>query len=171
MCKNHLIVLPLAMLFVLASCNKESEDGSDESTDQESPESIARENDRFAAEELALSDKGVDQDGEKVWKQEAREYFDRQKNPMNRTFELPPDFARDYIEKMYQAGATRVWVTGITEFEIAQTRVNMSDSLVVVLPPEADKRAALFKIYHTLVDDEELALKDIGQKYIFFQAD
>lgn len=138
----------------------------------ETPEQLAKENNAEAESDMALSDKGVDEDGDKVWKLEAREYFDRQKHPMNRTFELSPQFAREYIEKMYAAGASKVWVTGITETEIGDTKINMSDALVVVLPTEPAKRAAAFGVYNGYMEEaEEPKLKDIGQKYIFYQAD
>lgn len=164
----------LGFMLQLASCGPASSSSSSDSEEDavETPEQLAKENNAEAEAEMALSDKGVDEDGEKVWKQEAREYFDRQKNPMNRTFELSPQFAREYIEKMYGAGATKVWVTGIDETEIGGTKINMSDTLVVVLPTEPAKRAAAFGVYNGYMEEaEEPKLKDIGQKYIFYQAD
>jgi hypothetical protein len=139
---------------------------------EESPESIAKENNESAEEELALSDKGKDDEGEKVWKQEARDFFDYQKNPRNGTFELSSGFARQFTNDVYAAGAEKVWVTGISEIELGQNKLNISDNLVVVLPADATKRKAVFDVYNReLAKADEPPLKDIGQKYIFLTGD
>ncbi len=137
----------------------------------ETPESRARANSDAGAAALAESDKGVDEDGEKVWKQDAREYYDFAKYPKNRTFEMPPQWAREFTAKIYAAGAPNVWVTRISASEIGDTIINMSDDLLIVLPSDPAKRKAVFDIYNSTFEDEELKFPDVGQKYIHFVAD
>jgi len=141
--------------------------------DDESPDEIARENTTTAAESMAESDKGVDEDGEKIWKAEARDWLNFDKHNNHRTFELPVAFAREIVEKYYKAGAEKVWMTGITELEADGVVLHISDYMVVVLPKDdAAKRAATFAVYNKVMEEaEEPALKDIGQTYIFLEGD
>lgn len=133
----------------------------------ETPESLAKENSAEALADLAASDKGVDEDGEKVWKQEAREYFDTAKNPKNRTFELPWKWAKEFTDKAYAAGAEQVWMTQISEFELGDHKFNMSDNLVVVLPSDPIKRAAIFGLYNSeMTQGGGDPMKDVGQRFI-----
>jgi hypothetical protein len=132
----------------------------------------SKENSAQAQEALVESDKGVDDDGDKIWKQGAREFFNFKKNPKNRTFEMPVEWAKKFIDEAYNAGAEQVWVTSISEFEIGEHKLNISDTLVVVLPPDPAKRKAVLEVHNNAVgDDDEMTLKDIGQKYIYIEAD
>jgi hypothetical protein len=150
---------------------RESDASADSSEAADTPENRARANSDEGAAALAESDKGVDADGEKTWKQDAREYFDYAKNPKNRTFEMPGQWARDLTAKLYAAGATHVWVTRISESTFGETSINMSDDLLIVLPDDPAKRKAVFELYNGAVADEELKFPDIGQKYIHIVAD
>ncbi len=116
--------------------------GSDASAegDGESPQQLARENARRAEEAIRESDQGVDDSGDQVWKQEARAFFDFRRNPDNRTFELDPDWARQFVEMTYAAGAPKVWVASITEFELGGDRVNIADNIVIELPSSKSQR-------------------------------
>lgn len=155
-----------------AGCERESASEEAEISEAaETPEARARANSDAGAAALAESDKGVDEDGEKVWKQDAREYYDFAKYPKNRTFEMPPQWAREFTVKLYAAGAPHVWVTRISASEIGETTINMSDDLLIVLPSDPAKRKAVFELYSSTFEDEELKFPDVGQKYIHIVAD
>lgn len=161
-----------SLVFGTLGCGQEStSEDAEVSQAAETPESRARANSDEGAAALAESDKGVDEDGERVWKQDAREYYDFAKYPKNRTFEMPPQWAREITAKLYTAGAPAVWVTRISATDIGDTRINMSDDLLIVLPSEPPKRKAFFEIYNSTFEDEELKFPDVGQKYILFVAD
>lgn len=139
---------------------------------ESTPEDLARAMDEEGAAALAESDRGVDEDGEKTWKQDAREFYDRTKNPANRTFEMPWQWAKEFTEKAYAAGAQEVWVTCIFETDFGEGNViNISDDLLIVLPEDPAKRKAIFELYNSEMDYEEMQLPDIGQKYIYIVAD
>ena len=137
-----------------------------------SPAQVARENSQTAADSLSESDKGVGESGDRVWKQEARAFFDFDKYPDNRTFELDPDWARKFIETAYGAGAPQVWVTSISEFAFGGEKINIADTMVVVLPHEREKRQLIFGAYNAPFEAAgEQPLADIGQDYIFIAGD
>jgi hypothetical protein len=168
------MLVTIVALACVGGCDTSRDTSSDEDTAavEESPESIAKENNQSAEEDMALSDKGKDEDGDKVWKQEARDFFDYQKNPRNSTFELSSQFARTFTNNVYAAGAEKVWVTAISETEIGQNKIHMSDNMVVVLPTDPTKRKAVFGVYNKELEKaDEPPLKDIGQKYIFITGD
>ena len=172
-----LILLSMTFSFCVVACDAPADEADEDSESsevaaEETPESLARENNESAVEELAASDKGVDEEGEKLWKQEARDFFDFKKNPNNRTFELSSTFARQFTEDVYKAGAPTVWVTSIGEIELGDQKYNVSDNLVVVLPDDAEKRKAVFAVYNKLIGEAgDAAMSDIGQKYIFITGD
>lgn len=177
--RTWLLVAPLvavAMLPGLAGCDEGSSEADSEYSESEyeyddSPEGRARQNSAEGEAALAESDRGVDEEGEKTWKQDAREYFDRQKNPNNRTFEMPWQWAKEFTERLYAAGAEKVWVTRIFGDDFDGTVINMSDDLLIVLPDDAAKRKAVFALYNGEMEYEEMQYPDVGQKYIFIVAD
>lgn len=141
---------------------------------EQSPQQIAQENSDLAAAALAESDKGVDESGDKVWKQDAREFFNRDANPLNRTFELPWQWAGDFTRQAYEAGAEKVWMVSISEFELGGEKFHVSDCMVVVLPKDPAARATLISTYNQVTgvsDDPTLAITDAGQKYLFIVGD
>ena len=123
------------------------------------------------AEALAESNRGVDEDGQKTWKQEALAYYDLERNPANRTFEMPREWAVEFTKKLYDAGAEKVWVTRIFAEDFDGTVINMSDDLLIVLPSDPAKRKAVIDLYNGEMDDEEMAIADVGQDYILIVAD
>lgn len=149
--------------------------GSDAGADadgEESPQQLARENAKLSEEAMRESDKGVDDSGDRVWKHDARAFFDFGRNPDNRTFELDPDWARQFVETAYAAGAPKVWVTTISEFEMGGDRVNISDNMVVVLPSSAAKRQAILGAYNAELEQARLTpLADVGQDYLLVAGD
>lgn len=164
------ILAPLVVAMILAlGCNGEDEYASEE--EAQTPEARSKYNSEDGESALADSDRGVDEEGEKTWKQEALEYYDLEKNPANRTFEMPREWAVEFTKKMYAAGAEKVWVTRIFGEDFDGTVINMSDDLLVVLPDDAAKRQAIFAAYNGEMEDEEMKLVDVGQKYIFIVAD
>ena len=164
------LLLPLCICVPIAGC-----DGGDDEyayEEAETPEARARLSSEDGEAALAESDRGVDEEGEKTWKQEALDYYDLERNPANRTFEMPREWAVQFTKKMYAAGAERVWVTRIFAEDFGDGDViNMSDDLLIALPEDAAKRKAIFELYNAEMDYEEMKLADIGQKYIFIVAD
>lgn len=157
----------LVIACAVLGCNGEDEYAGEADT----PESRARASSDDGAAALAESDRGVDEEGEKTWKQEALDYYDL-RNPANRTFEMPRDWAIDFTKKLYAAGAEKVWVTRITAEDFGDGDVmNISDDLLIVLPQDPAKRQAIIALYNAEMEYEELSLADIGQKYIFLVAD
>lgn len=71
---------------------------------------------------------------------------------------------KEIVQKYYDAGAPRVYVTGIEEFQGKR----ISASIAVELPSDKAGREKVFKADESLAtelgDDEPI--KDIGQKYI-----
>jgi hypothetical protein len=72
-----------------------------------------------------------------------------------------------FVETLYAAGALEVWVTGIydEDWRIEAKGGPYADTLIVHLPPEEEKRLALFEI----ADEEALREgfapeSDTGQK-------
>ena len=175
--KSMLVVLvAIGMTGIgLVGCDEGADRDSVESSEaqeaSDDPAARARANSDEGAAALAESDKGVDEEGEKTWKQDAREYYDFAKNPKNRTFEMPVTFARELTAKLYAAGADRVWVTRITSTEIGDTTINMSDDLLIVLPADPTKRKAVFAVHQAAFEDAEMHFPDVGQKYIHIVAD
>lgn len=165
------LLLPLMLSASLVIGCGGSTSASDEGTG-ESPEQVAKENARIAIQALADSDKGIDDSGDRLWKQEAREYFNYKKYPDNRTFELNADWARDFTEAAYAAGAEQIWVVEISEFELAGEKFNISDNLVVVLPSDKHKRHAIFRAYNVPLEEAGFdPLMDVGQQHIFITGD
>jgi len=167
---NKLLLCVILAASLLGGCGGGST--SDAESDGESPERVARENARTALQALADSDKGIDDSGDRLWKQEAREYFNYRKHPDNRTFELNADWAREFTEAAYSAGAEEVWVVEISEFELAGDKYNMSDNMVVVLPLDRQKRDAIFRAYNLPLQEAGFeSLADVGQSHIFITGD
>lgn len=167
---RNLLPLIVVAMFLALGCSGEDDYASEE--EAQTPEARAKYNSEDGAAALAESDRGVDEEGEKTWKQEALEYYDLEKNPNNRTFEMPRDWAIDFTKKMYAAGAEKVWVTRIFAEDFGDgTVINMSDDLLVVLPEDAAKRKVIFDLYNAEMDYEEMKLADVGQNYIFIVAD
>jgi hypothetical protein len=160
-----------AVPIVAVGCDNSSENGDSGSYEEESPESRARDMDEEGAAALAESDRGVDEEGEKTWKQEALDYYDLAKYPANRTFEMPREWAVGFTKRLYAAGAERVWVTRIFAEDFDGTVINMSDDLLVVLPTDSAKRKAIIDLYNTEMEYEEMKIADVGQKYIYIVAD
>jgi hypothetical protein len=159
-------ILPTCLVLLVATSALRADDGDIKTR--------SKANSDEAAAAMKLADKGVDEDGDKVWKQEAREFFDFKKNPKNRTFEMPVAWARKFIDGAYAAGAEKVWVVGITETELAGHKFHISDEIVVVLPNDPARRKAVFDAYHKALGedaDEEQKLVDVGQAYLYVQAD
>lgn len=139
--------------------------------DPDTPEGRARQNSEEGAAALAESDRGVDDDGEKVWKQDARAFYDSKGSPNNATFEMPWDWAADFTNRLHAAGAPAVWVTRISDAGIEGRTIYISDDLLVVLPDDPAARAAVFALYNSEMEDAELQFPDVGQQYIFLVAD
>lgn len=169
------LLMALALLInINATCyadESDDEQETEEVDESESPEARSREISDEGEAALAESDKGVDEDGEKVSKMEALEYHDLEKHPENRTFEMPRQWAIEFTQKMYKAGAEKVWVTRISDEEIEGHKFRMSDDLLIVLPADSARRKAIFEIWNGEMEDEEMRLVDVGQKYIFLVAD
>lgn len=149
--------------------------GSDASADAnggESPQELARENAKHAEEMIRESDKGADDSGDRVWKQEARAFFDFRRNPDNRTFELDPDWARQFTEMAYAAGAPNVWVASISEIELGGLRANIADNIVIELPSSKAQRAEILGAYNAELEACGLTpLADVGQEYLLIAGD
>ena len=154
-----------------AGCDNSPSDADGGSYQEETPEARARDMSDEGAEALAESNRGVDEDGQKTWKQEALEYYDLERNPANRTFEMPRKWAVEFTKKLYAAGAEKVWVTRIFAEDFDGTVINMSDDLLIVLPSDPAKRKAVIDLYNGEMDDEEMAITDVGQDYILIVAD
>lgn len=167
---NQLLLSSILAAALLGGCGGSST--SEVDTDGESPQRAAQENARTAQQALADSDKGVDDSGDRLWKQEAREYFNYRKHPDNRTFELDADWAREFTEAAYSAGAEEVWVVEISEIELAGDKYNVSDNMVVVLPSDKHKRDAIFQAYNLPMQEAGFeSLADVGQSHIFITGD
>jgi len=169
------LLMTLALLLnINATCYADETDDEQETEEvdqSDSPEARSKENSNEGEAALAESDKGVDEDGEKVSKMEALEYYDLEKHPENRTFEMPRQWAIDFTKRMYTAGAEKVWVTRITDEDWDGTKFRMSDDLLIVLPADASKRKAIFEHWNGEMEDEEMKLVDVGQKFVFLVAD
>jgi hypothetical protein len=164
----------IAILLTLIGCPGISCSGRDEANDaqREDPKTLARENNATAKTELEIAERGADESGDRVWKQEAREFLDFDRNTANRTFELDPDWARQFVESAYDAGAEKVWVTGISEFELAGERLNMADNMVVVLPNDQNKRQAILGLYNKDLEEAGVpTIADVGQDYLLITGD
>jgi hypothetical protein len=166
---------PLAAGFVatllLVGCDRSESPASDEPS---TPKEIAQHNSDLAAQALAASNKGVDDEGERIWKQDAREFFDTTAFPLNRTFELPWDWAREFTKQAYEAGAPAVWMVEIQEFELGGNKLHMSDFMVVELPKDPGVRQALIDEYNEaagLNEDPTQKITDIGQTYLYIVGD
>ena len=175
-CNNMVTIRSIGLLLLLGFClGAAGCDGGEEEYSEEepqTPEDRARLSNEDGEAALAESDRGFIEEGEKTWKQEALEYYDLEKNPANRTFEMPREWAVGFTKKLDAAGAEQVWVTRIFAEDFGDGNViNMSDDLLIVLPSDAAKRKAVFDLYNGEMDDEEMQLADIGQKYIFIVAD
>ena len=158
----------LGACLAVAGCEDSGESASYE---QSTPESRAQEMNEEGAAALAESDRGADEEGEKTWKQEALEFYDLAKNPANRTFEMPREWAVDFTKKLYASGAEKVWVMRIFAEDFDGTVINMSDDLLIVLPTDPAKRKAIIDLYNTEMEYEEMRIADVGQNYIFIVAD
>ncbi len=170
---RRLAVCIVALSMIAGGCGKSEVSDSGEQAADVSPESRAKENSKDAAEAIAASKKGVDEDGQKIWMQDAREFFDNAANPKNRTFELPWKWSVEFTRKAYAAGAEKVLMVNINVFELGQNQVYISDEMVVVLPKDASKRRAVFDIYNAAVAESapEDKLVDVGQQYIYILGD
>ena len=130
--RNLLALIVVAMVLAFG-CNGEEDDYASEEEAQ-TPEARAKYNSEDGAAALAESDRGVDDEGEKTWKQEALEYYDLERNPNNRTFEMPRQWAIDFTKKMYAAGAEKVWVTRIFGEDFDE--LHRSGYLLAAVPTE-----------------------------------
>jgi hypothetical protein len=166
-----LVALWLIVPIAAAGCDNSNENGDSGAYEEDTPESRARALSDDGAAALAESDRGVDEEGDKTWKQEALDYYDLSKNPANRTFEMPREWAVEFTRKLYAAGAEKVWVTRIFAEAFDGTVINMSDDLLIVLPSDSGKRKAIIDLYNTEMEYEELHIADVGQKYILIVAD
>ena len=162
----------LIIVLVLGCAVGCSGSSSAEGEGKESPQQLARENARLAEEAILESNSGVDASGDRVWKQEARAFFDFRRNPDNRTFELDPDWARQFTEMAYAAGAPNVWVASISEIELGGLRANMADNIVIELPSNKSQRQEILGAYNAELEACGLTpLADVGQEYLLIAGD
>lgn len=119
--------------------------------DRPDPKVAAAAEDRLAEEEINAPDKA-----------EARSWL---REPSHVIFEGSKDAAIKLVEDLYRAGATEVYVTGITEFGDSK----LTASLVAVLPNNPDARRKVFEVQAAFMREiEEEPAADVGQKYLRF---
>jgi hypothetical protein len=94
---------------------------------------------------------------------EARQWLDPKadKHMLWKTWDKPE--ARKQVEAIYTAGAKKVWVADPTDMN----GVQVAAQLVIELPEDAKKRAAVFGWIHDWEEqiEDEKPTKDVGQKY------
>jgi hypothetical protein len=106
-------------------------------------------------------------------KHEARAWLNQNENeaPLaSNRFESKAE-ALELVEKLYESGAVKVYVTnvGYDEYEMKEYGGPYADSLIVELPKDKDKRAKLFAIHTAEVLDEGYSpMRDRGQATLFF---
>ncbi|MBN1918861.1 MAG: hypothetical protein JW889_13225 [Verrucomicrobia bacterium] len=106
-------------------------------------------------------------------KHEARAWLNQNKNeaPLASNRFDAKAIAVEFVEKLYECGAIRVYVTNVSydEFEVKEYGGPYADSLIVELPKDKDKRAKLFAIHTAEVLDEGYSpTRDRGQGTLFF---
>ena len=83
-------------------------------------------------------------------------------------FEGDKATAKKLVNDLYSAGATEVWVIGISEIGGSE----VAAAFVAVLPGDSAARKRIFAVesaFQQLVDDEPT--RDTGQKYLHFSFD
>ena len=106
-------------------------------------------------------------------KPEAREWMKANKNPYGFASERfgPLSEAAKFVESLYAAGATKVLVDSVfNEPKRLQDEGGpYADALLVELPTDKDKRAALFRIHRRESRGEGFGpTQDTGQKELLF---
>jgi hypothetical protein len=108
---------------------------------------------------------GVDKHGDEIMasstKTEARQWM---KQPKHVFFKADPKEVAQFVEDFYQAGAVQVFIADIEEENDNQ----YGESLLVVLPKDANARAKLFEVEaraDTAFQDDPVT--DKGQKYLY----
>jgi hypothetical protein len=80
--------------------------------------------------------------------------------------------AKEFIQNLYDLGATQVFITGIfdEEWRIKEEGGPYADTLIVTLPADSDKREAIIKIYREEYEREygEEATDLIGDTLYFW---
>jgi hypothetical protein len=106
-------------------------------------------------------------------KHEARAWLNQNKNdsPLaSNRFETKAE-AVEFVEKLYESGAEKVYVTNVDydEYEVKEYGGPYADSLIVDLPKDKEKRAKLFAIHTAeVVEEGFLPQRDRGQATLFF---
>ena len=104
---------------------------------------------------------------------EARAWLNQNKNeaPLaSNRFECKAE-ALEFVEKLYESGAKKVYVTNIRydKFEMKEYGGPYADSLIADLPRDEEKRAKLFMIYaDEAIQDGYTPVRDRGQARLFF---
>lgn len=149
------------VLAVSAGCGEESkvrlgEESAEAEVGESSSSEEAKEMDQFVEEELASNTHA-----------EAREWCDpKHENHMG--FEVSTSEMLRLANEMYDAGAVKVYVTGIDEFAKKQ----ISASMAMELPTEAQSRKRVFAWEKKFAEEiGEEPTRDVGQKYYFLALD
>ena len=84
--------------------------------------------------------------------------------PNNATFEASKDDVKRFVSALYEAGARKVYITGIEPFGGS----NLSASLLVELPASSTARAAIFAEEAKFIQEHVGgdASQDVGQRYL-----
>jgi hypothetical protein len=145
-CAVILALAPTALL--MAGCGG---GGATTEDDRPDPKIVAAAEDRVAEEEINAPDKA-----------EARSWL---QEPSHVIFEGSKETARKLVDDLYTAGATEVYVTGISEFGASE----LTASLVAVLPQTPEVRRKVFEVQAAYAREiEEEPAPDVGQKYLRF---
>jgi hypothetical protein len=132
-----------------------------------SPSTTAGDNSEEQSQNSLIA--GIDKHGEEIMasatKAEARQWM---KQPKHVFFKADPKEVAQFVEDFYNAGAPQVFIADIEEQEGYQ----YGESLLVVLPKNANARAKLFEVEaraDTAFQDDPVT--DKGQKYLYNSLD
>jgi hypothetical protein len=152
---TNLLAGSAAVLCVLAAgCGKQQSTLGNDEADTQSQEALIARIDKHGDEVMASAAKA-----------EARQWM---KQPSHVFFKADPKQVAQFVEEFYGAGATQVLIVDVEEHEGTQ----YGESLLVVLPKEAQARAKLFEVggrADTAFDNDPVT--DKGQKYLYYSLD
>ena len=146
-----LLTSSLLIALVLASgCSKSRSTAAGDGSSEQSQDSLIAGIDKHGDEIMASSAKA-----------EARQWM---KQPKHVFFKADPKEVAQFVEDFYQAGAVQVFIADIEE----ESGNQYGESLLVVLPKDANARAKLFEVEaraDTAFQDDPVS--DKGQKYLY----
>lgn len=114
--------------------------------------------------------KGLEVEGEKAGEAKSWLVFTNTQNVLPSTGRKQ---TQEFVEDLYDSGATRVWCIYVTKQ--ATFQANMCTSLLIELPKDEAKRKEVLKIYHKIEKefwkDSTTKIKDEGQTYLHLTMD